>query len=633
MSVSEAILFVLLIQSLNPMKFFKIILMLLNNKVLKSYLKLVLVLLIFPFCLNAQESKLAQQYYVTGEFEKAAELYEKLYDNGNGNEFFFNRYVDCLLALEEYDKTEDLLKKQIKRSPKDVQLYVAYGNLFERKLMEDKAKEQYDKAIDKMTADQFVITRLANAFRNLTKYDYAIMAYEKGGELLKDKYVFSNSLGDLYRRKGDNPKMIENYLNSLLTNASIINSLQTIFQRYLTDEEFDELQAQLYSRIVEFPDNIQYKELLAWVFIQRKDYVNAIRQTKALDRSLDETGIRVFRIGEIAEKDKDYEAAIQAYEYIIEEKGLASGIYIESKRASLDCKRKKVVEGFNYTEEQLKNLEEEYEIFLDEFGRNKTTAPIIAELAELEAFYLNNRQKAIDILQEMIEYPGLDPYVMAKGKLSLADFYLMESEIWEATLLYSQVDKAFNEDILGHEARFRNAKLSYYAGDFEWAQAQFDVLKASTSKLIANDALDLSVFILDNLGLDSTMSAMELYAEADLLVFQNRFDDAFLKLDTLKTLFPGHSLEDDIYYTYAKIYQKQRLFSEAAEMYQKIIDNYPEGIRTDNSLYELALLYENHLNDPEKAKDIYEKIFIEYSGSTFAVDARKRFRKLRGDSL
>ncbi|MFT5164831.1 MAG: tetratricopeptide (TPR) repeat protein [Saprospiraceae bacterium] len=615
------------------MKIAKNIYWMLNNKAWRSSFKLIVFLLLFPLLLGAQESKLAQQYFTNGEFEKASTLYEKLYDKSNKNEFYFNRFIDCLLALEEYDRTEEILKKKIKKNPKDVQLYVTLGNLFERKLQDEKAKEQYDKAIDKMTADQFVVTRLANAFRNLTKYDYAIDVYEKGGDLLKDKFVFSNNLGNLYRIKGENSKMIENYLNSLSSAPTRLSSLQTIFQRYLSVEEFDELQAQLYSRIDASPDDIQYSELLAWVFIQRKDYLNAIRQMKALDRKLGETGIRVFKIGEIAEKDKDYDAAIQAYNYIIEEKGLASGIYIESKKAYLSCKRKKIVEGFHYTDTDLKDLEAEYEIFLNEFGRNKTTSPIIAELADLEAFYLNDRQKAIGLLTEMIEYPGLDQYVMAKGKLSLADFYLMDSEIWEATLLYSQVDKAFTEDILGHEARYRNAKLSYYAGDFEWAQAQFDVLKASTSKLIANDALDLSVFILDNLGLDSTVAPLKLYAEADLLVFQNRFDDAFIKLDSLKTTFPDHSLEDDIYYTYAKIYLKQREFTKSAEMLQLIIDKYPEGIRADNALYELAMLYENQLNDIEKAKELYEKIFIEYSGSTFAVDARKRFRKLRGDDI
>jgi len=299
----------------------------------------------------------------------------------------------------------------------------------------------------------------------------------------------------------------------------------------------------------------------------------------------------------------------------------------------LSCKRDKLIAGYDYQEADLRDLEIQYNQFLQEFGRNKITAEIITELADLEAFYLNDLDNAIGLLLEMIEYPGLKPTTRANGKINLADFYLMKGEIWEATLLYSQVDKAFKDDILGHEARFRNAKLSYYAGDFQWAQTQFDVLKASTSKLIANDALDLSIFILDNLGLDTSAAALTLYSEADLLVFQNRFDEAFSKLDTIKQSFPDHSLEDDIFYTKSKIYYKQRKFDETAQMLQKIIDDYSDGIRADNALFELADLYEHHLDDVEKAKALYEKIFIEHSGSTFAVEARKRFRRLRGDDV
>ena len=258
---------------------------------------------------------------------------------------------------------------------------------------------------------------------------------------------------------------------------------------------------------------------------------------------------------------------------------------------------------------------------------------IIAELADLQAFYLNDLDKAISLLLEMINYPGLKPTIQAEGKIDLADFYLMKGEVWEATLLYSQVDKAFKDDILGHEARFRNAKLSYYSGDFQWAQTQFDVLKASTSKLIANDALDLSIFIMDNLGLDTSAAALTLYSEADLLVFQNRFDEAFTKLDTIKQNYPDHSLEDDIYYTKSKIYYKKREYEQSAQMLQKIINDYSDGIRADNAMFELADLYEHQLNDIDKAKELYEKIFIEHSGSTFAVEARKRFRRLRGDDV
>ncbi len=598
-----------------------------------KFLKTIITLLLFPLLLSAQESKLAQQYFLSGEYEKAAALYEKLYNTDDNSDYFFNRYIDCLIALEEFKKCEAVIKQQLKKYPQEVQLYVTYGNLFEKQFKDDEANEQYRKAIKKLPPDRIIITQLANAFTDLTKYDMSIETYEKGAQLLKDPTIFSYNLGNLYRLKGDSPKMIEQYLNSLSAGPDRLSSMKTIFQRFLADKDYEELQIQLYARVQEEPDIIQYPELLSWVFVQRKDYISALRQDKALDRKLDENGGRVFRFGRIAADDGDFDAAIAAYDYIISVKGLTSSFYIEAQKESLSCKRQKIVEGFDYKIEDLRELETQYETFLDEFGKNKTTATIISELADLEAFYLKDLDKAISLLNELIDYPGLDRKIQAYSKLSLADFYLMQGEIWEATLLYSQVDKAFQEDILGHEARLRNAKLSYYAGDFQWAQAQFDVLKASTSKLISNDALDLSIFILDNMGLDTSMAALQLYAEADLLVFQNRISEAFLKLDTLNIKFPGHSLEDDILYLKSKIYLKQNEFVKSEEMLQLIIEKFADGIRADNALYELALLYENQLNDIEKAKELYEKIFIEYSGSTFAVDARKRFRILRGDNM
>jgi TolA-binding protein len=291
------------------------------------------------------------------------------------------------------------------------------------------------------------------------------------------------------------------------------------------------------------------------------------------------------------------------------------------------------VEGYQYTEPDLRALELQFNAFLDEFGRTKITAPVILDLAELQAVYLNDLDQAIALLSKMIEYPGTEPAVQATGKLRLADYYLMKGEVWDATLLYSQVDKDFKEDVLGQEARFQNARLSYFNSDFQWAQAQFEILKAATSRLIANDALDLSVFIMDNLGLDSNATALGMYADAELLVFQNRFDEAFGKMDSLITLFPEHSLEDDVWYLKAKVFVRKRDYAQAALMYQAVVEKYPEDIRADNSMFALAELYETHLNDVEKAKALYEKIFVDYSGSTFAVEARKRFRKLRGDNI
>jgi len=594
---------------------------------------LLIVSLLSTTVLSAQDARLAQQYYRDGEYEKAAVLYENLYEKTNYNNFYFDRYVESLLAMDAYGECEKVIKKHLKRDPDNVQLHVTYGKLYERQVKDKKAKEQYQLAIKKLPKDQFVITKLANAFMSLTKYELAITTYERGSDLLKNDQAFAYNLGELYRRKGDIPKMVENYINSIEANPNRVNSVRSVFQRYLSEEDYEVVQAQLYNKLQEDPDNPLYPEMLAWVLIQRKDYKGALRQVRALDRRLRENGGRVYRLAQTAANDEDYEAAIQAYEYIVKEKGQQTPYYLDAKRQALRCRRWQLADGYDYTKQDLQQLEQAYESFLNEFGRSKRTAEIALEFAELEALYINDFDKAIRLLQEMIDYPNVDSKTQAKGKLALADYYLMRGEIWEATLLYSQVDKAFKEDQLGHEARFRNARLSYYAGDFQWAQAQFDVLKASTSKLISNDALDLSVFIMDNLGLDTSEAALKLYADADMLVFQNRFEEAFDKLDSLRSAFTDHSLEDDVLYLKASINQKKKDFTKAAQLLTQIVEEHPEEIRADNALFQLAELYENELGDPEKAKELYERLFIDFSGSTLAVQARKRYRILRGDEV
>ena len=595
---------------------------------------LLFILLVSPFFLKGQPNpQLAEQYFQNGELEKAAVLYEKLYAQNSGD-YYFDRYLSCLMDLNRFDEAEKIITRQIKKEPSKSTLYVQLGKLYERQNKNDDATEQYKKAIDKLPSDRYMIDNLASNFSAMARYDLALATYEQGGKLLRNKNMFAYNLAELYRRKDDIPMMIESYLNAIKENPGYLPSVQSMLMRNATGaDEQTELQSQLYARIQDEPKILAYPELLSWVFLQRKDYKNAFRQLKAVDRMNGEDGNRVFGLASIAAEDHDYDAAIEGFTYIVNEKGRQSPLFIVSKQNLLSCKRKKLTEGYTFTNAELIEIEKEYESFLDEVGRNARTASIISELAELEAFYLQNLTKAIALLEEVVDFPMVDKEVQSRAKLSLGDFYLIRGERWEATLLYSQVDKLYKDDILGHEARFKNAKLSYYFGDFDWAKAQFDVLKASTSKLISNDAIDMSVFIMDNTGLDSNTTAMQMYAEAELLVFQNKYKDAFEKLDSVSMLFPAHSLDDDVIYLKAQVYKKQRDYGKAVVMFEKILEKYKEEIRADNSLFEMAEIYETRLNDKEKAKLLYERLFTEFSDSTLAVEARKRFRILRGDKL
>jgi tetratricopeptide (TPR) repeat protein len=582
--------------------------------------------------LHAQDPNLANQYFTDGEFEKAATVYGQLHEKDERNEFYFNRYIESLQNLEQYDLCEKAIKKQIKRTPENATLFVTYGGLFERQNKLPEANTQYEKAIEKISADYASVSRIANAFTQKNKFDYAAKAYERGANLLKDPNRFAFNLGELYRRQGETNKMIEQYLNALGGDPGRISTVQTLLARYLSAAEFGELQAQLYARI-QIDENPDLIELLAWSFVQRRDFKSALRQFKALDKRLGENGLRVFNLANTAADNRDFDTAISAYEYVTTEKDKNNPFFFESKKSAMDCRRRKVTEGYTYTKEDLKILETEYESFLAQFGKSNQTAGIVQELAALEAIYMNNLPKAIALLEDLKSIPGLNRVLLANTKIALADYYLMSSDVWESTLLFSQVDKDFKEEQIGQEARFKNARLAYFNGDFQWAQEQFNILKASTAKLIANDALDLSVFIMDNLNLDTTSDAISLYSSAELFVFQNRFEEAFLKLDTLRKNFPEHSLQDDILYLEAQIHEKKREYEKAAVLYAEIAEKFKEDIRADNALMALATIYETKLVDIEKAKTLYEKVFTDYSGSVFAVEARKRYRILRGDKM
>ncbi|MBC7885188.1 MAG: tetratricopeptide repeat protein [Saprospiraceae bacterium] len=601
-----------------------------NN--IRFYLFLFVLSISFISVSGQQKYKLANEYYNSGEYEKAAQLYESLYEETPGNKSYFNLYIQCLLELKNYEKTRKIIQSEIKKNPTEVSFYVTYGNLLEREGAPDKAYTEYRKAIDNLNPDPSNISNLANTFTNLAKYDLAIETYLKGEKIsnVPDLYVYN--LADLYRRQGDVKNMIKYYLLTAEKEQNSIN-IQTSLQRFLTEEDYDELQKQLYLKIQEKPDIPHYGELLQWIFVQKKDYSKALRQAKALDRQFEENGNRVFSLADVAFKDNDFNTAIEAYQYIVDNQGRNTSYYLEAKRGLLNSKKAKVTDNYHYTKNDLQVLKQEYISFLNELGRNTQTAPMMQELADFEALYINELDTAIIILEELRRFGGLQPEMIAKAKLSLGDYYLMNGDRWEASLLFSQVDKDFKEGQWGEMARYRNAKLSYYAGDFEWAQEQFKILKGATSKLISNDAIDMSVFILDNLGLDTTEMTLQMFAQADLLAFQNKFDEALQKLDSIKIIFPEHSLDDDVLYTKAQIYNKQRKTELTIEMYQTIIEKYAEDIRADNAIFELAELYEIKLNQLEKAKGLYEKLFLDYSGSTFAVEAKKRFRILRGDEI
>ena len=374
-----------------------------------------LLIIFFMFSAAGQQKyRLAVEYYNSGEYEKAAQIYESLYKESPNNKSYFNWYIQCLIDLKDYENAGRITQAELKKNPNDVSLYVTYGNLLERQGFNDKANAEYRKAINNLNPDPTNITNLANNFTNLAKYDLAIETYLKGEKLSNVENLYVYNLADLYRRQGDVKNMIKYYLITVEKEPSSAN-IQTSLQRFLSEEDYPELQKQLYQKIQEKTDIPHYGELLQWTFTQKKEYDKALRQAKALDRQFEENGNRVFNLADVAFKDKDYNTAIDAYQYIVNNHGRNTSFYLDSKRGLLNSKKAKVTENFNYSKEDLLVLKMEYVSFLNELGRNTQTAPLMQEFADFEALYVNELDTAIMILEELRNFGGLPPDAIAKA--------------------------------------------------------------------------------------------------------------------------------------------------------------------------------------------------------------------------
>lgn len=582
---------------------------------------------------NKNEPALANQYFKEGEYQKAAELFSKLFNTKNGEKLYYSSYFNTLLKLNDYESAKEVCLRAQKVMKDDLSIWIDYGYILKKSGDFKNAEIQFKKVIESLLPNNNEIVRLSGIFNNYGETDYAIEVYKKGKQLFNNPAMYNMDIARLYAAKRDISSMINSYLDELLFRSDQIKNVQSTLQRSLSEEaHFVELEKILYKRIQTNKSYVPYGEMLIWLYMHLGDYESAFVQARSMDLSYNEDGFRLMDLAKIALVEKYFSVAEKSYQYVID-KGPNGTYYVTATLELINTKKEKLLQEPDVKKEKLLDIKSAYNKFIKEYGKNNTTANATQELAKLYAFYFYQIDTAITLIEDLLLWPQVRPDILGQTKLQLGDYNLINEDHWEATLLYSQVEKEFKGTPVGEEAKFRNARLSYYKGDFEWAQTQLKFLKASTDQLISNDAIDLSVFISDNLNLDTTDHTMVLFTSAELLYFQNKFDDANIELEGIKLLYPGHKLTDDVYFLQAKIDIKRSKYENAIQKLTYITKYHEKELLADDAWFKMGEIYELSLKDKEKAMNGYQELIVNFSSSTFAVEAKKRYRILRGDEV
>lgn len=595
------------------------------------FITILLLFSLVAFSQDHQDIQLANEYYNQGEIEKAIVLFEDLAKNEKNIPLIHNNYFFLLLENGHFNDAEKYLKRVIKKFPNNINYLLDEGYITHRRGNESDADKFFLNFISEIKNHSFQSRMAAEYFVNKQLYKYAIISLKEARKALGSLQAYALELANIYRITNEKDQMVNEYLNYISGNPSNLNYVKNTLQNLLTTpEELQSLEQLLYAKVQEEPENQIYPELIIWVNLQQKNFYGAFIQSRALDKRLNTQGARSLEIGTISLENEDFINAIKIFTYIIKEYPQTSN-YVLARMYLIKTYEQRVRNTYPVDIREIRNLISDYAVFINELGINRSTMEAMRNKALLHAFYLDEKDSAVAILQDLIKNPRANNDIKANSKLDLGDIYLLMGQPWESTLLYSQVEKSNSDSPLGYEAKLKNAKLSYYKGEFLLSQEHLDILKEATTREIANDAMALSLLIKDNIAFDSSEMAMRNYAHIELLLFQNKIEEAKLMIDSLQKSLGPHNLQDELLWLKADILKKEGKFVEALENLEKITKNYATDILGDDAYFEIAEIYDRQLNQKEKAMELYREFLTKYPGSVFVAEARKRYRQMRGD--
>ena len=576
----------------------------------------------------AQDDFLAKQYFADGDFEKAVVFYEKLVEKNPRRTEYVQDLVSCYQQLERYQDAEEFLNERLKDRNPYPTLLIDLGYNYNLQEKEDTAQTYYDKALDIIPKNPNYGYALGLQFQKYSLLDMAIKAFQKSMEL-NPALDFNFQLARIYGEQGNVEAMYNSYLNLVIdgktSKSNILRSIDDFVSENAEDKNNLLLKKVLLERAQKNPD-ILWNELLSWLFVQQKQYNSALRQEKAIFKRMNGSSTsRLENLGKSALDTEEYEVAKDIYSYIIDN--------TNNKITQLDAELNLIdIELLDVSNNQLDGIQKKYDALIDDYGYKSQSLQLQVAYANFLTFKKNEPAPAETILKNSLELP-LSDRGTAYLKLALGDILVYNKKFNEALIYFSQIQQKLKNDVLGQDARYKVAQTSFYKGDFDWALTQLKVLRSSTSQLIANDAMQLSLLISDNSLEDSTQTALKKYTRADFLAYQNNTGEAIKVLDDILENHKGEKIEDEALLKQAQLFEKLKKYEEAQLNYQKIITFYGNGILADDAYFALGELYRKVLNDPLKAKEQYEKIIYNYQDSYYFPEARKNFRILRGDSI
>ncbi len=572
----------------------------------------------------------ATTLFYQGDMQAAIPLLQQLY-TANHSHYYYQYLVQAYVMTKEYTKAQKLIKQHHKDKNYKALFDMAY--VAKAKGQNKQANKKYTAALKQMPRNKSAYLSVVNSMRRRGLFDWA-----ENTCLYAQKHMphesFHLELAYLYQALGKYTLMTDALLSLLEAKPEQEKTIRHKFQYLWRKQSSDSLptyaRTACLKKLQSAPDKIQFRTFLLWMSIQQQDFEMAEMQARALDKFAytEQKEPHLLVLARVLLNQQRYGQAASILKEIVHSKNVnKDAYYFEAQRGYLHAAFQHLKQAKAHTNSDIAAVKADYDNFLHTLGWAYCHKQTVIDYADLLAHYTHRADSAVLFLQNSLSHLRLQPQDMGAVKLYLGDVYQEVEQPWEATLLYSQIEKDFPHDNLGFEARYRNALLSFYLGEVAWAEAQLDVLKAATDKKIANDAMKWALFITEAKAADTTQQLLRVYGRALQAQSQSKDTLAVSVLDTLLNTTDNAQLQAFFSLQKAQIWLAQQYIAPAKSLLETFVNEYPDSFVADEAIWTLIGLLK--ATEPEQCASYYKLLITEYPASFFTPQAREAYRKIK----
>jgi tetratricopeptide (TPR) repeat protein len=448
----------------------------------------------------------------------------------------------------------------------------------------------------------------------------AVDIYELA-EQRQPKLNVSFERAQLYAQLGDLDAQYAAYLRAIDENRGYLNNIKLRITQNIGDDESgahaEAAKTALITRIQSGGNTGVFESLLLFVYRELEEYDRAFRWLKAKAKSDDFRANELLNIARDLSETGNLALASEVYDFLIysRPRGMQGGWLNQALKEQLE-----VLTSYDNAKA---------EVLVSHFGGSECGDCFGWELAREE---YQMQRKSIDsssvetyaktMSDLRARYPR--PLMVGLTYKSYAGMLQVLGSFDRALIEYARAETLLGDSKEGDESRLARAMCAFYDGDIPWAKTQLEVLLKSTSKEIANDALENALLIAANSVEDTLYEGLQIIRKPMLLEVMGQKEEALEAYERAEKILLANEVYDDLLLKKGKLELELGQDKNAANTFLTLQNAAGEGMWKQEAYFYYAKALFNLQS--EEAKDAVEGYLLKYPSGFYTEKARTMYR-------